>query len=189
MFIIGSRSGRGLGHGMGFLGVARVGMEDVQKPREDFASDFEAAFARLQVALLEACRCERDWPARAAAGIAAGMEFAAADPAAAAVLTNEALAGGADGIARHERLIAYLGERLLPGREQRPEDERLPDITERAVAGGALMLIAQRLDGGGEGELPALAPEVVQFVLTPYLGAEEARRVALKAHPPDSENP
>jgi hypothetical protein len=163
-------------------------MEDVQTPREDFASAFEAAFARLQVALLEACRRERDWPARAAAGVAAGMRFAAADPAAAAVLTNAALAGGADGIARHERLVAFLGERLLPGREERPEDERLPDITERAVAGGALMLIAQRIDRGGEGELPALASEVVQFVLTPYLGADEARRVAMNARPEDHEN-
>lgn len=158
-------------------------MEDVQKPREDFASAFEAAFARLQVALLEACGRQRDWPAKTAAGIAAGMEFAAADPAAAAVLTNEALAEGADGIARHERLIAYLGERLLPGREERPEDERLPDITERAVAGGALMLVAQRVDEGGEGELPALVPEAIQFVLTPYLGAEEAGCVAARFRP------
>jgi hypothetical protein len=160
-------------------------MEDVQKPREDFASAFEAAFARLQVALLEACRSQRDWPAKAGAGIAAGMEFAAADPAAAAVLTNEALAEGADGIARHERLIAYLGERLLPGREEWAEDELLPEITERAMAGAVLTLIAQRVDQGRASELPGLAPEAIRFVLTPYLGMDAARRIATQFCPGD----
>jgi len=158
-------------------------MEDVQKPREDFASAFEAAFARLQVALLEACRRQGDWPAKTGAGIAAGMEFAAADPAAAAVLTNEAMAEGADGHARYERLVTYLSERLAQGREERAEDELLPVITERAMAGAVLTLIAQRVDQGKASELPALAPEVIQFVLTPYLGGDEARRLAARFPP------
>jgi hypothetical protein len=45
------------------------------------------------------------------------------------------------------------------------------------MAGGVAMLVAQRLDRGAASELPALAPEAIQFVLTPYLGAAEARRV------------
>jgi hypothetical protein len=154
-------------------------MDDVQKLREDFGSVFEAAFARLQVTLLEACRHERGWPAKVAAAVAAGLEFAAADPAAAGVLTNGALAEGADGIARHERLVAYLAEGLLPGREERPDGRRLPDVTERAMAGGLVIMVAMRLDQGREGELPALAIEAIQFVLTPYLGVDEARRAAV----------
>jgi hypothetical protein len=39
------------------------------------------------------------------------------------------------------------------------------------------MLVAQRVDLGRAAELPTLAPEAIQFVLTPYLGAAEARRV------------
>jgi hypothetical protein len=108
----------------------------------------------------------------------AGLEFAATAPAAAQVLTNEALADGPDGIARQERLLAYLGERLRPGREERSEGDRLPGITERAMVGGIVTLVAQRLDQGREDELVALLPEAIQFVLTPYLGAEEARRIA-----------
>jgi hypothetical protein len=96
-------------------------------------------------------------------------------------LTNEALAHGPEGIARHERLIAYLRKGLALGRQERPENDRLPGITERAMASGVVMLVAQRVDQGRAAELPALAPEAIQFVLTPYLGAEEARRVALKA--------
>jgi hypothetical protein len=146
--------------------------------RDDFASEFEAAFARLQVLIEEACGLDAGWPQRVARAIRAALEFAASDPDAARLLTSEALARGQDGFARYDRLLAYLGELLLPGRAQRPEGERLPEITERAMAGGLASLIAQRVDQGSEAGLPGLAEEAIQFVLTPYLGAEEAQRVA-----------
>jgi hypothetical protein len=146
-------------------------------------SAFEGAFARLQVALEEAWAAQPLWPLRVAAAVRAGLRFAAADPGAAQTLTNEALAAGPAGIARHERLLAYLREGLARGRRERPENERLPEITEQAMASGVVMLIAQRLDRGRAAELPALAPEAIQFVLTPYLGAEGARRIAAESAP------
>jgi hypothetical protein len=48
------------------------------------------------------------------------------------------------------------------------------------VVVGVAMLIAQRLSFGRHAELPTLAPETIQFVLTPYLGAVMARWVALR---------
>jgi hypothetical protein len=160
-------------------------MSEPKRSPEDFSAQFEAAFARLQVTMLEACRREDRWPEGVAAATRAGLGFAAEDPAAAMVLTNEALARGAEGIVRHERLIAYLGERLRPGREEQPDGERLPEVTERAMAGGVVTLVAQRIDRGRAAELVSLAPEAIQFVLTPYLGAEEARRIAGEASPPE----
>jgi hypothetical protein len=153
-------------------------MNETPHTPDDFATAFESAFARLQVIILDACGGEDGWPAKVAAAVRAALEFAAADPAAAQVLTNEALAHGADGFARHDRLIAYFAEQLLPGRDERPDGEPLPEITERFMAGGIAMLAAQRLDRGRQDGLPALAPEAIQFVLTPYLGTEEARRAA-----------
>ncbi|HXV06331.1 MAG TPA: hypothetical protein VFP23_10555 [Solirubrobacterales bacterium] len=93
-------------------------------------------------------------------------------------MINEALAEGRAGYARYDRMIAHFGEQLLPGRLLRPDGEHLPEITERAMAGGLAMLVAQRLDLGRAAELPALAAEAIQFVLTPYLGTEEARWLA-----------
>jgi hypothetical protein len=113
-----------------------------------------------------------------AAAIRAAFEFAAADPDAANILTSGALVQGADGIARHRRLVAYAAELLEPGREERPEEPDLPAVLERALAGGLASLVAQRLDRGRASELPGLAPEAIEFILTPYLGAEEARRIA-----------
>jgi hypothetical protein len=113
-----------------------------------------------------------------AAAIREALEFAAGDPAAVRALTSDALAAGKPGFAQYERLISYLCELLLPGRAERSDAERLPKETERALAGGVAMLVAQRIDLGRHAELPALAPEATQFVLTPYLGIDEARRVA-----------
>jgi hypothetical protein len=149
-----------------------------EAPGQDgFPRSFESAFARLQIVIVEACGGEDEWPDRAAEAIAAALRFAAEDPVSVRLLTSEALARGADGINRHERLIAYLSRSLVPGRRQRPDGGRLPEITEDAIAGGIVMLVAQRIDRGEELELPAAAPDVIEFVLTPYLGAAEARRV------------
>ncbi len=146
--------------------------------KDDFVRSFESAFARLQVALLEACEASRGWPAGVLAAIRAGMDFAAADPEAARTLTTEAMAQGTAGLDRYERLVAYLREQLAPGRQQLPDDEQLPSVIEHALASGVLMLVAQRLDRGRVEELPELTSEVAQFVLTPYLGAAEARRIS-----------
>lgn len=150
---------------------------------DDFASAFESAFARLQIRIETACAAEDEWPSQVAAAVRAAFAFAAANPAVATTLTSDVLANGRSGYARYDRMLTHFGEQLRPGRTLRPEGEWLPEIAEKAMVGGLLTLIAQRLDTGREAELPALATEAIQFVLTPYLGAVEARRVAAEEAP------
>jgi hypothetical protein len=164
-------------------------MNGPQHSSKDFGKSFESAFGRLQVAILEACAQEEAWSAKVAAGVRVGFELAASDPAGAQVLINEALASGREGLERHERLIAYLEDRLLPGRAERPDGKSLPAVTERAMAGGVVALVAQRIDQGREGELAALAPEAIQFILTPYLGAGEARRLGAESRLDGADRP
>jgi hypothetical protein len=147
----------------------------------EFASAFDSAFAKLQVAVETSCAAEDEWPDQVAAGVRAAFLFAAADPAAARVLSVDALAAGRQGFVRYDRMIAYFSERLLPGRALRSEGQRLPETIGRAMVGGVATLVAQRLDAGVEDELPALIPQAVQFVLTPYLGAERASKVATES--------
>lgn len=151
--------------------------EGARQP-DDFAVAFDSAFAALQVRIESACAAAEEWPAGVAAAIRAGFAWVAAEPVAAQLLTNDALAGGSTGFARYERMVAYVAGLLSPGRERAEHGERLPEITERAMASGVAMLVAQRLSMGREAELPALAGEAIQFVLTPYLGGAEARTVA-----------
>jgi hypothetical protein len=153
-------------------------MDDAAQRQDGFADAFESAFGRLRIRIESACANQPDWPLGAAAGIHAALVFATTDPAAAKVLTVDALAAGKVGFERYERLIAYLCDLLLPGRVERPEAERLPGETEKALAGGIAMLVAQRVDLDRHAELPGLAAEATQFVLTPYLGIADAKRVA-----------
>jgi hypothetical protein len=153
-------------------------MAGTARQPDDFAFAFDSAFAQLQVRVESACAATGDWPQGVAAGIRAAFEWVAAEPAPAQLLTNDALAGGKAGFERYERMIAYVAGLLAPGRERAGYGERLPEITERAMASGVAMLVAQRLSLGQEAELPAIAGEAIQFVLTPYLGSAEARRVA-----------
>lgn len=150
-----------------------------QQP-EDFAGAFESAFARLQVLLEMACVGGGPWPERLRVAVRQALEFSAADPAAASVLTNGALAEGIDGVERYERLMAFLAGLLEAGRAESLYGADLPATTERSLAGGVATIVANRVDRGRAEELPGLVAEVVQFVLTPYLGAAQARRVALE---------
>jgi len=153
----------------------------------DFAGAFESAFARLQVLLEMACVGGGPWSERAGVAVRQALEFAAAEPAAAGVLTNAALAQGLDGLERYERLMTYLAGLLEPGRDESPHGADLPPTTERSLAGGVATIVANRIDRGRAGELPGLAAEAVQFILTPYLGTEEARRIATSGDWPGSQ--
>jgi hypothetical protein len=146
--------------------------------QDEFGNTFESAFAQFQVAVEAAVASKADWPDKAAAAIAATLEFASAHPEEARTLTSQALGRGPDGITRHERVIAYAASRLASGRALRPENTQLPEVTEHALVGGLVMLVAQRLEQGRSSDLPKEAPEMIEFLLTPYLGATEARRIA-----------
>jgi hypothetical protein len=153
-------------------------MKDTTRHPDDFANAFEAAFARFQVVVEEAYVSRAAWPEQVAAAIRAALRFAAEDPAVADLLTNEALSRGRDGIVRYQRLIDYCAGLLAPGRDQHPDGALLPKTIEHSIAGGIAILVAQRVDRGRGSELADLAPEAIQFALTPYLGIEEARQVA-----------
>ncbi len=150
-------------------------MRETAQPFEEFANAFKAAFARLQIRFEHACLGESDWPGKVAAAIRATLTFAAAHPELAYVLTSGALAQGRAGFARYDRMLDHFAEQLRPGRAERPEGEALPEITEKAMAGGLAMTIAHRVERWRAPELPGITAEAVQFVLTPYLGAERAR--------------
>jgi len=151
-----------------------------QQP-EDFATAFESAFARLQVVLEMACTAEAPWSKRAAGAVRAALELAEVDPDAANVLTNRALAEGVDGVQRYERLMSYIAGLLQGGRAESPHGDELPPTTERTIAGGVATIVGNRVGHERREDLADLAPELVQFVLTPYFGTAEAKRFATAA--------
>lgn len=150
---------------------------------DGFARNFEAAYAKLQVAIETAYAAEPDWPMQAAAAIRAVLEFAAEDPVAAHVLTVDSLAQGSGHFADHRRPVDHLAHLLAAGRDAHAEGEALPSLLEDALAGGIFMLLVQRLEAGDAGTLAALTPDAIEFALTPYIGRDMARDVATTGSP------
>jgi hypothetical protein len=145
----------------------------------DSAESIEAALRKLRVAVETASAKEpEDWAMRVAAAIRAVVEFAAADPLAADLLTLDSLAQGSNRLVRQGHPVDDLARLLAAGRDEHPEGEALPSLLEDALAGGIFMLLVQRLDAGQPETLAALAPDAIEFALTPYIGHEKAREAA-----------
>ena len=66
------------------------------------------------------------------------------------------------------------------GREGRSPEvlARLSPTTEEALVGGMISLISRRIIAGKTAELESLLPDLVEFTLTPYLGSDEAAKIA-----------
>jgi AcrR family transcriptional regulator len=139
----------------------------------------ERAFERLSKVIVDACRTEAAWPDRVAAAIAGALSFAVESPSEAQLVvvachTASEPKLASRGHAAHEK----LADLLRAGREQAEVAHTPPDLTEQAVVGAAMAVVGARLLAGEVAALPALAPELTQVVLTPYLGDEQAQRVA-----------
>lgn len=138
----------------------------------------EAALDRLAAGLRRACADEDEWPAKVAAGVAAAVDYATAVPEEAQLLVLDAV-GTEPLLAR--RAVAsteLLIDLLRTGREQSERAAELPELTERALVGAMTSVIGSRLVSGRSDRLPEVKPQLVQLVLMPYVGLEEARRMA-----------
>jgi AcrR family transcriptional regulator len=143
----------------------------------------EQAFARLAAELDGACAGQVEWSAKVAAAVSAAIGFAVRAPEEARLLLLEELA--ADPILAERALASneFLVGLLRNGREQCRSAASLPELTERALISATTSVIGRRLIYDQADTLPKLAPELIQLILIPYLGNEEATRIA-KATPP-----
>lgn len=141
-----------------------------------------AAFAKglddMRPLLLEAYESEREWPLRVRAALAALLAELADWPELARLLTVEPFVAGPEIARRHKAALEGMVPYLREGRERRDGGEPLPGTTERGLLGAVNSMIGRQVMAGRGEDLGALLPDLTQFVLTPYLGASEARRVA-----------
>ena len=144
-----------------------------------YLAAFDSAVELLSERLTEAYVSQDEWPLQVRAALAAALEFFAASPSLGRLCLTEPFAAGPT-ISRHyqaalERLVPFLRE----GRQLHPASDALPATTERGLLGSIAAQVGRKLLAAEEGALEALLPDLTQFALTPYLGASEARRVAL----------
>lgn len=160
-------------------GVSRTTFyEHFNNKRECVLVSHEVAFGRLSAGLRQACGGKDGWPAKVAAGVSAAVDYARAVPDEARLLVLDAV-GTEPVLAR--RAVASteeLTDFLRSGRDQSERAAELPELTERALVGAMTSVIGARLVAGRADSLPALKPQLVELMLMPYVGLEEARRLA-----------
>lgn len=132
---------------------------------------------QLEEIVLRACSSKAEWPARIAAGVYAGVDFAIAHPEIFKSFTSP-LEGQAESLARYDALIRRFTGFL---QAQAPLDDRLPGSTDTALVGGVVGLVGDHVRLGRTERLTELRPDLVLLVLLPYLGFAEAKSWADRA--------
>jgi AcrR family transcriptional regulator len=159
----------------------RVFYENFESKEDCFLAAFGIVVGHIGELVEAAVADAPDWPARAIAATHAILAFLASEPDLARLILVESRAAGPAVAARFGAAVAGLKPLLEQGREERVSDRPLPASTEDTVLGSLVSLAHRKVAGGEAAQLGDLLPDCIEFVLAPYLGAEEATRRARAA--------
>jgi len=153
--------------------------EHFESKRHCLGAAYDAFFERLIEQVREACSAEEAWPAGVKAGVTASFEFLLETASRARLFMVESVAGGIPIFEREARTTARLAEMLEAGRRQTLPPPDLPPSMEWILISGVLTRISEMLLAEEPTALLDLEPEVVELVLSPFVGPEEAKRHAI----------
>ncbi len=150
-----------------------------QSKDECFFAAYEAAIERIRGEVVDACAVheESEWSPRVRDGIAALLNFLAGNPALASISLVEGLRAGRGVYDRYQAAVESFVPYLRQGAPRAPDGDLVPTATDEAVVGGIASLLGRRVLAGEAEQIDKLLPDVLEFALTPYLGAIEARRI------------
>jgi len=124
---------------------------------------------------------ESDWRLGVRAGIAALFEFLASEPSFAHIALIDALIATARTAERSNVGVQAFARMLVPRTEEAPGQSPVVAVTIEAIAGGVFELCLHYALQGRIRELPELTVSATYIALAPFLGPEEAARVAIEA--------
>jgi AcrR family transcriptional regulator len=144
-----------------------------------FIAAYDAAVARIRSCVADACDAAagEPWPLRVSAAIDALLKLLAAEPALASIVLVEGLRAGRGIYDRYQAAIESFVGILQEGAPANPGGPGVPEATGEAVVGGVGSMLGRRVLAGEAEQLDQLFPEILEFVLSAYLGVEEARRI------------
>jgi AcrR family transcriptional regulator len=132
--------------------------------------------AQLIAATLPAARRASDWPQAVHRALESMCGFLISEPDFAKLRTVEAYAAGPEALAHRDRAWETIVEELVP-REVREGPEPGP-LALIASTGAIYALLYEKVRRGQLEKLAELHPLLSYLVLAPFIGAEEATRVA-----------
>lgn len=146
---------------------------------ECFLAAYDFAVERMRAAVVDSCAAagSAEWPLRVQAAVVALLTLLAAEPALAAIVLAEGLRAGRGIYDRYQAAVESFVPLLRDGAPAGPGGQAVPAATDEAVVGGVAALLSRRAVAGETADLAGLVPDVVEFVLTPHLGTEAARRI------------
>jgi AcrR family transcriptional regulator len=160
-------------------GIARNTFYENFGSKEDcFLAAQKFAMSAALGRVVEAAGEIDDWPYRVQAGLAAFLQFVAEEPALARTCMVDALAAAPTSVRYYEESLQAFVSLFRLGRDVSPHGQELPETLEEALIGGVFWILYQRLLVAQPETIEDLLPELVEFALTPYLGAGAARAVA-----------
>lgn len=159
----------------------RVFYENFEGKEECFLAAFEVVVAHIRDLVAEAVESAPDWPHQAIAAAREVLAFLASEPDLARLCLVEAQGAGPQVAARFHAAVRELVPPLERGREERADERSLPPNTEDSTVGALVSLAARKVAAGEATALEDLLPDFTQFILSPYLGPDEAERLARSA--------
>lgn len=167
-----------------FIGQrAAVSKSDFYKHFESkddcFLAAYDAAVERIRDRVRTACDSAADegWALRVRTAIEALLQLFTAEPALANIALVEGLRAGRGVYDRYQGALEGFVKDLREGAPAGPGGTVVPEATDEAVVGGVAAMLGRRILSDEAGKLPQLFPEILEFVLAAYLGAEEARQI------------
>jgi AcrR family transcriptional regulator len=156
----------------------RVFYENFEGKEECFLAAFDVVVAHIRELVAEAVESAPDWPHQALAAAREVLAFLATEPDLARLCLVESQSAGPAVAARFHEAVRELVPPLERGRGERSAERPLPPNTEDSTIGALVSLAGRKVAAGEAAELEDLLPDFTQFILSPYLGPDEAERLA-----------
>jgi AcrR family transcriptional regulator len=142
-----------------------------------FKAAYEASFEYL-CSHIAAVEPEKDWGHTVRARLQRLLELLAGEPDLASFFLIAPTSVGDQIAARHHEAMRELVAALTDGAPKAKGKREPLETREQTLAGGISRLVVRKVGAGEAAALPELLPALTELVLWPYLGGEEAVRVA-----------
>lgn len=149
--------------------------------QECFLDTYELIERHLVESMSAAGAEPAEWPQRVRAELAAMLEAFAANPDLARFYLLAPQTAGGELLERYRLSLQRLLGVLTDGMPPPPATRKLSEPVEHGLLGGIAALIVGKVKAGEGERLAELAPDLLELVLTPYLGRDAAVRIARKA--------
>ncbi len=121
-----------------------------------------------------------DWPRAVAEGLCALIVFLHSEPAHAHLSIVDTFAASPETLDIRAEILKGFAVYLSPGERPPSADIDVPAIAAEAVVGGIWQVLHHYIESNCLDGLLEAAPQLVYLLLTPFIGAEEATKMALR---------